>query len=301
MKKRPSLKFRFAYEDTPKRRCVSLEPDGILCLPVLGFDNFDQPLDFSPLHVHEECLEISLCLRGDLEFELDGQSFPFHPDAVFVSRPDEVHRLKRYPRSMSKYWMLFRIPKGRFPLLGLAPDEARWLRKEMLALPRSFMDVGHRIRRTFQRVFQVYDTMPRKTAERRCLLRNAVLSLFVALIETSKSPERILPMAQLTHIVDEIRECPERDYPVDELAIRAALSPTSLLQRFKRLTGLPPHAFVMACRIEAAKRELERPSNAIAKIADRLGFPSAQHFATSFRRIVGMTPSAWRVRKNTNA
>ena len=104
----------------------------------------------------------------------------------------------------------------------------------------------------------------------------------------------------MTHIVDEIREHPERDYPVDELAIRAALSTTSLLQRFKRLTGLPPHAFVMSCRIEAAKRELKMPSNSIAKIADQLGFPSAQHFATSFRRIVGMTPSAWRVRKNMN-
>ena len=296
MKQRPPLKFFFAYEDTHRRRCVSLEPDGVLCLPVLGFDNFEKPSDFSFLHVHAECLEISLCLRGDLEFELEGKCYPFHPDSVFVARPDEVHRMKRYPRSMSKYWILFRIPKGNFPLLGLPADEARWLRKELTGLPRSFMDVGHRIRKAFQRIFHIYDSAPANTPSRRCLIRNAALSLFVALIETSKLSGRVLPMARLERIVEEIREDPGKDYPVDELARHAALSQTSLLQRFKRLTGVPPHAFVLACRVERAKCELENATTPIATIADQLGFPSAQHFATSFKRIVGKTPSEWRAK-----
>ena len=34
---------------------------------------------------------------------------------------------------------------------------------------------------------------------------------------------------------------------------------------------------------------------------DGLGFPSAQHFATTFKRVVGVSPSAWRVRKNAKA
>jgi len=101
-------------------------------------------------------------------------------------------------------------------------------------------------------------------------------------------------MARIERIVEEIHENPGKDYPVDELAQRAALSQTGLLQRFKRLTGVPPHAFVLACRIELAKRELENTSTPIATIADQLGFPSAQHFATSFKRIVGKTPSEWR-------
>lgn len=296
MKRRKPLKLEFCYSDTPERRCVSLEPDGILCLPVLGFDAFKKTIEISPSHVHDECLEISLCLRGDLEFELEGESYPFRPDTVFVSRPDEKHRLKYYPRSMSKYWVLFRIPKGNFPLLGLPNDEAKWLRKEMLELPRSFTDTGHRVRAAFQRLFHVYDAMPANTPQRRCLLRNAALSLFVALVETSKSSGHVLPMARLASLVEEIREHPGKDYPVDELARRAALSPTALLQRFKRLTGFPPHAFVLSCRIDKAKQELEKGDAPVAMIADNLGFPSAQHFATSFKRIVGKTPSEWRMR-----
>ena len=299
--RRPPLKMPVEYCDTPELRRVSLEPDGILCLPLVGFDFFKRPQEFSNLHVHEECLEISLCLRGDLEFELEGQVYPFRPDTVFVSRPDEEHRMKRYPRSMSKYWVLFRIPKGDFPFLGLVPAEARWLRREILALPRSFVDVNHLVRAAFQRLFQVYDSAQNGTAQRRFLVRNAVCSLFIALVETAKMPGRVLPTARLMKIIEEIKAAPECDWPVEELARRAELSPTSLLQRFKRLTGSPPHAFVLSCRIERAKEELAKGELPVATIADNLGFPSAQHFATIFRRIVGATPSEWRVRKNAKA
>ena len=292
--KRPTLlKFEFSYSDVPARRCLSLEPDGIFCLPVLGFDAFKKALDVSPPHVHDECLEISLCLRGDLEFEVKGHSHPFRPDTVFVSRPSELHRIKYYPRSMSKYWVLFRIPRGNFRLLGLPAGEAQWLLREMQALPRSFTDSSHRVRAAFQRLFHVYDAAPAKTPQRRCLLRNAALSLFIALVETAKVPDRILPATRLMRVVEEIRAAPERDWPVDDLARRAALSPTSLLQRFKRLTGFPPHAFVLSCRIERAKRELAKGGVPVSVVADSLGFPSAQHFATIFKRVTGMTPSKW--------
>ena len=53
-------------------------------------------------------------------------------------------------------------------------------------------------------------------------------------------------------------------------------------------------------RFEQAKRELEKGDQPIAMIASHLCFPSSQHFATTFRRIVGVSPSAWKVRKNGN-
>lgn len=38
MKKRPPLKLSFSFTDTPEHRKLSLEEDGILCMPVLGYD-----------------------------------------------------------------------------------------------------------------------------------------------------------------------------------------------------------------------------------------------------------------------
>ena len=53
MKKRPPLKLSFDYMGTPERRVLSLEGDGILCMPVLGFDCYRRQWEQPPLHVHE--------------------------------------------------------------------------------------------------------------------------------------------------------------------------------------------------------------------------------------------------------
>ena len=64
-----ALHLPFEYMDTPERRVLSLERDGIPCIPVIGFDCCRRKWSEAPLHVHDECMEISLCLREDLEFE----------------------------------------------------------------------------------------------------------------------------------------------------------------------------------------------------------------------------------------
>ena len=68
--KRKALKLSFDYIDTPERRVLSLVADGVACVPVLGFDAYRRQWRAAPIHVHDECLEISFCLRGDLAFEL---------------------------------------------------------------------------------------------------------------------------------------------------------------------------------------------------------------------------------------
>ena len=85
--KRKALKLSFDYIDTPERRVLSLAADGVACVPVLGFDAYRRQWRAAPVHVHDECLEISFCLRGDLAFELGGERYPFRPGFVFVSRP----------------------------------------------------------------------------------------------------------------------------------------------------------------------------------------------------------------------
>ena len=70
-------------------------------------------------------------------------------------------------------------------------------------------------------------------------------------------------------------------------------SPT-LTALFRRRTGLPPHAFLVACRMAKAKEMLQSSRQSVMSVARQLNFPSAQHFATQFKRETGLTPSDWR-------
>jgi len=292
MKKRAPLKLSFDYMDTPERRVLSLEKDGIYCLPVIGFDCYRRKWEQPPFHVHDECLEVTLCLRGDLEFEAHDRTYPFKPGFVFVSGPKDIHRLKAYPKGMSKYWILFRIPKANDPLLGLPPKEARSLIHELTHLPNRLFNGSDDIRRLFRKLIQQYDSLPIGTPARSLRLRATALALLLAIVDAASVSPRERPEIRLERIIMEIREHPEAEYPLDRLAEMTRLSPSNLLNRFKRLTGLPPHAFHLAQRIIKAKEMLAK-SIPVAVVSDRLGFSSSQHFSNQFKAVTGCVPSEW--------
>lgn len=293
-KKRPPLKLPFKCEMTRDFRIVSLEPDGVLCVPVLGMSDYKGPRARAPEHTHPECIEISYCLRGELSFACQGREYPFRSGSVFVTQPKEPHRLLTPDKGLRMYWMFFRVPRRGFPLLRLAPSEAEWLKGRLLNLPSRLFPATKRVHAAFKRLFFLYDRVPKRTPERRLQLRAAVTELLLALVEASaETPDR--PSAgRVEALIEEMRAKPGADYPIDALAERAALSPSNLALRFKALVGLPPHTFLVRCRIARAKELLAESDAKVTAVAQALGFPSAQHFATQFRNVTGRTPRAWR-------
>lgn len=70
----------------------------------------------------------------------------------------------------------------------------------------------------------------------------------------------------------------------------------SFCRWFKRAFGTAPHQYVLERRIELAKTRLSMSTESLVAIALQCGFSSQSHFTTTFRRIVGMPPSAYRNR-----
>lgn len=292
--KRPPLKLPFKCETTKDCRVVSLEKDGVLCVPAFGLSDFHGPRARASPHTHPECLEISYCLRGELAFLCDGAEIPFPFGTVFVTKPTETHCLMTPDKGLRMYWMLFRIPKRGFPLLRLPVSEAEWLKGRLLNLPKRVFPATKRLDAAFKRIFWVYDNVTSDTHGRKLQLRAAVTELLLSLVEASSEMSSAPAGGRVEALIDEIRSAPEKNYPIDTLSRRAGLSPSNLALRFKALVGVPPHAFVVRCRIEAAKKALLAPKAKVSDVARALGFPSAQHFATQFKSATGKTPRAWR-------
>jgi AraC-like DNA-binding protein len=64
--------------------------------------------------------------------------------------------------------------------------------------------------------------------------------------------------------------------------------------RFLRELGCTPKAHLLRRRVQRAKRLLAEGRASVLAIALEVGFGSSQHFATTFRRLAGMTPMAYR-------
>jgi AraC family transcriptional regulator, alkane utilization regulator len=87
---------------------------------------------------------------------------------------------------------------------------------------------------------------------------------------------------------------PARKWTAEILAREAGSSRTVLAERFKALLGQPPIEYVTAWRIQLAAERLRNGRDAVAAIADDVGYESEAAFARAFKRVAGMTPGKWR-------
>ena len=92
----------------------------------------------------------------------------------------------------------------------------------------------------------------------------------------------------------------ERRLPPGKNAAVARLSPYHFARQFKAATGLPPHQYVTARRVERAKQLLQGAGGlSLAEVAARAGFSDQSQFTRHFKRHVGVTPGRFRVPART--
>ncbi|HEV2779898.1 MAG TPA: AraC family transcriptional regulator [Actinophytocola sp.] len=83
---------------------------------------------------------------------------------------------------------------------------------------------------------------------------------------------------------------------LDRLAGVAMLSPFHFARAFKATTGLAPHQFVTARRVDRAKAQLLHTSASVTDIAHAVGLSNVSHFRRVFRGHTGVLPGALRSR-----
>ncbi len=78
-------------------------------------------------------------------------------------------------------------------------------------------------------------------------------------------------------------------------AARAArLSPAHFSREFRREFGETPHQYLLTRRLERAASLLRTTDRAVAEICLMVGLRSVGSFTTSFGRLYGMSPTAYR-------
>lgn len=88
---------------------------------------------------------------------------------------------------------------------------------------------------------------------------------------------------------------PERDWTVDDLARAAAVSRSTLSDRFTLLIGEPPMRYLTRWRMQLAQHLLRQSDISIASVATRVGYASEVAFGHAFKRYVGQPPVLWRL------
>lgn len=81
--------------------------------------------------------------------------------------------------------------------------------------------------------------------------------------------------------------------PLVEIAAACGLSAAHFARAFKVSTGMTPHEWLQACRLERARVLLEGPAASMLRIAEDSGFSSPSHMSRIFKRATGISPNAY--------
>ncbi|MGK5731073.1 AraC family transcriptional regulator [Streptomyces sp. URMC 124] len=91
-----------------------------------------------------------------------------------------------------------------------------------------------------------------------------------------------------------MHEAPHRAWTLASLAAVAGVSRSTFAKRFHELLGEPPLAYLTEWRMTLAADLLGEPGATLASVARRVGYADPFGFSTAFKRVRGVSPSAYR-------
>jgi len=138
----------------------------------------------------------------------------------------------------------------------------------------------------------------------RAYVRSLLFQLTTDLVRRYSAPLETLlhyagmPPSRLRKVMIHISENLEKDLSLSTLSLVAGISRYYFCREFTKSMGITPQRYVMQQRIKRAKEMLESSECSITEISELLKFPTPSHFTATFRKFVGVTPTAFRVQSD---
>lgn len=284
------LSPRWTYDATLQEPIPNV-PELIL----FGFDEIRSALPLS-YHKHDG-YEFVLVERGKASWELNGQVFETKAGDVFHTCPGELHRGGFNVIEPSRFWWFIVTPPHAADWFRLPLNESKCFHSALQSLPR----VQHIGLQAVQGFRKLGDAINSNSLLRSATIRQAALGLLLAIMQPN---ERMISLAddlaeQFNLLLRRIEDNPEWRPGIEELTGYVRVSSSHFFRSFQSYTGLPPMVYIERMRIRKACSLLAESNAAITDISGALGYASSQHFATVFKRIIGMTPMQWRMHQTS--
>ena len=91
-----------------------------------------------------------------------------------------------------------------------------------------------------------------------------------------------------------IHDKPDAPWSLERLAEDAAMSRSTLHDRFTHFIGQPPMQYLTRWRMQIAATRLRDSKSKVIEVALGVGYESEAAFSRAFKREVGVSPGAWR-------
>lgn len=163
-----------------------------------------------------------------------------------------------------------------------------------ILVPRSSQTVEHALNKICN-IFRTSSTINEASISK--YITNILTEL---LLSGTAKEERSEIKHSLANTITYINEHFSEPISLDDLAADASLSPFYFTRMFTKETGMTPHQYIIATRINSAKFLLKTTNMPIKEIGFNSGFTSESSFCTTFKKWEHITPSEYRCLDSIN-
>jgi len=251
-----------------------------------------------PAHNHPTHYEIILITGGRVHWWVEDRTYDVGRGTLFVVRPGEFHGATNAVYEPCEiYGVSVRKPDNHtFP--GMTADASALITQTFDHLQRHTATSQSSIQPSFERLLAEH---AQRTPLSPVAARAALHEILVATARTFESTYKQTPpqpndqhSPMIQQAIDYIHQHLADLDSVARIATAIGVTEKRLSQRFMDEVGFTPVAYLAHCRVQEAQRRLTGTNATITEIALALGFSSSQYFSTTFRKLVGISPAAFR-------